>query len=69
MKFSQVEFCGVLGSVLARVRVDLAVDGEGTEAWGKERERVLDVLRDSVAEPLLLHVRRAEELRVRMTER
>lgn len=59
----------MLGSVLARVRVDLAVDGEGTEAWGKERERVLDVLRDSVAEPLLLHVRRAEELRVRMTER
>ncbi|KAH7061668.1 cytochrome P450 [Paraphoma chrysanthemicola] len=70
MKFSQVEFCGVLGSVLSRVRVGLDTDAEvGTREWEKEKERVLGVMRDSVAEPLLLHVRKGEELRVRFSER
>ncbi|KAH7068503.1 cytochrome P450 [Paraphoma chrysanthemicola] len=70
MKFSQVEFCGVLGSVLAKVRVGLDTDAEvGTREWEKEKERMLGVMRDSVAEPLLLHIRKGEELRVRFSER
>jgi cytochrome P450 len=57
MKFSQVEFCAVLSSVLCKVRVR------------GEKEEVLKVLRDSVAEPLLLHVKRPEELHIQVIER
>jgi hypothetical protein len=57
MKFSQVEFCAVLSSVLRRVKVR------------GEKEGVLKVLRDSVAEPLLLHIRRPEDLRIQIIER
>ncbi|KAK1917835.1 hypothetical protein P3342_000552 [Pyrenophora teres f. teres] len=61
MKFSQVEFCGVLSSVLRRVRVEAV--GEG----GKDN--ILSVLRDSYAEPLLLHVRQPEKLELRILQR
>ncbi|KAF2026139.1 cytochrome P450 [Setomelanomma holmii] len=63
MKFSQVEFCAVLGSVLKSIRVDLVRDTV------QGRERMWGVLRDSVAEPLLLHVRRGEEVRLRTVPR
>jgi hypothetical protein len=69
MKFSQVEFSAVLASVLRRVRVGLVEDGRGEVEKEKERERVMRVLRDSVAEPLLLHVREPEKLCIRVTER
>lgn len=66
MKFSQVEYTAVLASVLKRVRVGLA--GEGADEQ-EAREKVLSVLKDSCAEPLLLHVRKPEELWVRFEER
>jgi len=68
MKFSQVEFCGVLGSVMRRVRVEVCGE-EGEEEKAKASERLLSVLRDSCAEPLLLHVRQPEELKVRFLQR
>jgi len=68
MKFSQVEFCGVLGSVMRRVRVEVVGDG-GEEEKAKASEKLLSVLRDSCAEPLLLHIRQPEELKVRFLQR
>ncbi|KAF7455017.1 CypX Cytochrome P450 [Pyrenophora tritici-repentis] len=61
MKFSQVEFCGALSSVLRRVRVEAV--GQG----GKDN--IMSVLRDSHAEPLLLHVRQPEKLELRILQR
>lgn len=55
MKFSQVEFCGVLVGVLRRVRIRAG------------REQVERVLGGSVADPLLLHVDR--EVRVEVEGR
>ncbi|RMZ73656.1 cytochrome P450 3A7 [Pyrenophora seminiperda CCB06] len=67
MKFSQVEYCGVLSSVLQRVRVEVVGDSE--EDKDKARERVMSVLRDSCADPLLLHIRRPEKLKLRILQR
>lgn len=61
MKFSQVEFCAVLSSVLRRVRVDVVSD--------EARLKVFSVLKDSCADPLLLHVRRPAELELRIVMR
>jgi hypothetical protein len=67
MKFSQVEFCAVLSSVLRKIKVEIVVkEGEEMET---ARQNVLDVLKDSCAEPLLLHVRQPEELELRILER
>lgn len=57
MKFAQVEFCAVMSCVLRKVRVV------------GEKEGVMRALRDSVADPLLLHVRRPEALKVEIVER
>lgn len=70
MKFSQVEFTAVLASVLRRMKIDVVVDEDDKDdALEKANARVLDVLKDSVAEPLLLHVREPEKLSMRMVER
>jgi cytochrome P450 len=61
MKFSQVEFCAVLSSILRKVRVEVVSEDV--------REKTLSVLRDSYADPLLLHMRRPEELELRIVER
>ena len=67
MKFSQVEFCRVLSSVLKKVRVEVVCQkGEKVEAV---RKKVVSVLRDSCADPLLLHVRQPEKLELRSIER
>lgn len=67
MKFSQVEFVGVLVGILGRVRVGLVDNGKG-ESEG-ERKRLLGVLGDSCADPLLLHIRKPEEVRIRVEKR
>jgi cytochrome P450 len=70
MKFSQVEFCAVLANVLGKVEVGLDVQGkEGEVEWDVEKERIKSVLRDSVADPLLLHVNQPEELRLKIMKR
>jgi cytochrome P450 len=61
MKFSQVEFCAVMSSILRKVRVETVTEDA--------RERMLNVLKDSDANPLLLHLRRPEELELRIVER
>jgi len=67
MKFSQVEFCGVLSSVLKKVRVEVVCqDGEKVGVAG---QKVMSILRDSCADPLLLHVRQPEKLELRFIER
>ena len=67
MKFSQVEFCGVLSSVLKKVRVEVPCqDGEKV---GVAKRRMMGILRDSCADPLLLHVRQPEKLEVAFVER
>jgi cytochrome P450 len=67
MKFSQVEFCCVLSNVLKTVRVDTVCG----ESWSVEtsKKKVLDILEDSCADPLLLHMRRPELLELRIIER
>ena len=67
MKFSQVEFCAVLASVLNKVRVGLRVEAD--EKHEAEKARLLSVLNDTIAEPLLLHVRRPEELWLQIAQR
>jgi cytochrome P450 len=67
MKFSQVEFCSVMTSVLKRIRVEV-VCGECEKA-DVAKQRVLSILRDSCADPLLLHVRQPEKLELRVIER
>ena len=67
MKFSQVEFCSVLSSVLEKVRVEVVCqDGEKVRVAG---QKVMSILRDSCADPLLLHVRQPEKLKLRFIER
>jgi cytochrome P450 len=67
MKFSQVEFCGALSTILKRVRVDVVCE-EGGEVQ-QARQKMMGVLRDSCADPLLLHVRRPEKLELTIIER
>lgn len=67
MKFSQVEFAGVMASVVREVKVEVATGVDGSEDEAKAK--VLEVLRDSCAEPLLLHVRQPEKLELRMLRR
>ncbi|KAI4953277.1 hypothetical protein J4E86_006818 [Alternaria arbusti] len=67
MKFSKVEFCSVLSSVLNRIRVEMVCqDGKKVGVAG---QRVMSILRDSCADPLLLHVRQPEKLELRFLER
>jgi hypothetical protein len=67
MKFSQVEFCSVLSSVLKRVRVETVCrEDENVEM---ARQKVMDIIKDPCADPLLLHVRRPEQLELRIIER
>jgi len=67
MKFSQVEFCSVLSSVLKKARVEVVCrDGEKVGVTG---QKVMGILRDSCADPLLLHVRQPEKLELRFIER
>jgi len=67
MKFSKVEFCSVLSSVLEKVRVEVVCqDGEKVGVAG---QKVMSILRDSCADPLLLHVRQPEKLKLRFIER
>ena len=67
MKFSKVEFCSVLSSVLEKVRVEVVCqDGEKVGVAG---QKVMSILRDSCADPLLLHVRQPEMLELRFIER
>jgi cytochrome P450 len=67
MRFSQVEFCGVLCNVLKRVRVEIVC--EEHENVEMARQEVVGILMDSCADPLLLHVRRPEKLELRIIER
>ena len=67
MKFSQVEFCSVLSTVLEGTRVE-TVCGEDEEV-NTARQKVMDILKDSCADPLLLHVRQPEKLELRIFKR
>ncbi|KAI5374498.1 hypothetical protein J4E82_006732 [Alternaria postmessia] len=67
MKFSQVEFCSVLSTVLKGTRVE-TVCGEDEEV-NTARQKVMDILKDSCADPLLLHVRQPEKLELRIFKR
>ncbi|KAG9186259.1 hypothetical protein G6011_02815 [Alternaria panax] len=67
MKFSQVEFCGVLSNTLKSVRVEsVCGDDENAETT---RQKIVFVLEDSCADPLLLHVRQPEKLELRISKR
>ena len=67
MKFSKVEFCSVLSSVLEKVRVEVVCQDD--EKVGVAGQKVMSILRDSCADPLLLHVRQPEKLELRFIER
>lgn len=70
MKFSQVEFTAVLANIVKKVKVGLVVDkNEGEALWEREKHRIMDVLGDSCADPLLLHIRKPEGLRLRIAVR
>jgi cytochrome P450 len=67
MKFSQVEFCGALSTILKKVRVDVVYEEGGQVQVA--RQKMMGILRDSCADPLLLHVRRPEKLELKIIGR
>ncbi|KAH8732658.1 cytochrome P450 [Phaeosphaeriaceae sp. PMI808] len=67
MKFSQVEFCAVLARLMSSVKVTL--DDSVGKSREQEKKRLAGVLRDSIAEPLLLHVRRPGEVKLKIVKR
>ena len=69
MKMAQVEFVGVLSTVLQDVRIHPAIKGDDNATEKEAREAVMRLLRDTGVNGTTLSLNRPEEVCLRISQR